>query len=237
VSLEERWVDSRGVRLHCLARAPGATPEAMPLVVVPGTFGTAEDYIDEMTALAPRACVAASLRGRGKSDTPASGYTFADHVADVASVVDALVVGRFALMGYSMGAAYALGYALQAPDRVAGLVIGDYPARYPALAATWVARAIEALPDRTRPEVAAALQRESAKVSMWDDLGTLACPVMILRGGQPETRVTEEFAAMYRERLSDVEIVTLERSGHNLWEPDFDAYLGAIRRFLERLDR
>lgn len=231
--LEDRWVDSRGVRLHCLVRPPAG--DELPLVIVPGTFGTAEDYVPEMTALEPRACVSASLRGRGQSDTPADGYTFADHVADVAAVVDSLVLGRFCLMGYSMGAAYALGYALKAPDRVAGLVIGDYPARYPALAATWVERAIEALPDRTRPEVARALQRESSKVTMWDDLPTIACPVLILRGGTPEARLTDEFAAMYRERLRDVEIVTLERSGHNIWEPDFDVYLGAVRTFLERL--
>jgi pimeloyl-ACP methyl ester carboxylesterase len=205
-------------------------------VIVPGTFGTAEDYVPEMTSLSPRGCVAASLRGRGQSDTPPAGYTFGDHVSDIAAVIDGLVDGRFVLMGYSMGAAYAIGYALKVPDRVAGLVVGDYPARYPALAPTWVERAIEALPDRTRPEVARALQRDSAKVMLWDDLGTIACPVLILRGGQPEARVTPEVAAMYREHLRDVEVVTLERSGHNIWEPDFDVYLGAVRSFLERLD-
>lgn len=237
MSVEERWVDAKGVRLHCLVASPTGTSAGVPLVIVPGTFGMAEDYVPEMTALTPRPSVAPSLRGRGRSDVPTGGYTFEDHVSDVAAVVERLVESRFCLMGYSMGAAYAIGYALQAPDRVAGLIVGDYPARYPALAATWVQRAIDALPDRTRPDVARALQRDSAKVTLWEGLRSLACPVLILRGGQPEARVTPEIAAMYREHLPDVEIVTLERSGHNIWEPDFDTYVGAMRSFLERLDR
>src|SRR5262249_38656503 len=80
-SLAERWVDNRGVRLHCLVRPATTEAAGMPFVIIAGTFGMAEDYVAEMTALAPRPCVAPSLRGRGQSDTPETGYTFEDHVA------------------------------------------------------------------------------------------------------------------------------------------------------------
>ena len=234
-SLRDEWVENGGVRLHCLARGePGAT--GVPLVVVPGTFGAAEDYVPEMSALAPRACLAMSLRGRGRSDVPSAGYAFDDHVGDVAAVVGQLAAPRFCLMGYSMGAAYAMGWATREPGRVAGLIVGDYPARYPALSPQWVGRAIEALPDRVRRPVAEALQRDAAAVPLWDRLDALACPVLILRGGASGTRVTDEVAAKYRERVRDLTIVTLERSGHEIWEPDFHTYVGAMRAFLERLD-
>jgi pimeloyl-ACP methyl ester carboxylesterase len=140
-------------------------------------------------------------------------------------------------MGYSMGAAYEIGHATREPRRVAGLIVGDYPARYPALSPQWVGRALEALPGRVRLPVAEALQRDSSAIALWERLGTLSCPVLILRGGAPGTRVTEEVAAKYRERLRDLTIVTLERSGHEIWEPDFGTYIGAVRSFLERLDR
>jgi len=232
--IEERFVNRGSVRLHCLAQESDSA--LTPFLIVPGTFGVAEDYVEEMTALAPRRCITVSLRGRGRSDAPQSGYQFEDHVADIAAAAAQLGSERFAMMGYSMGAAYALGFAAQQSGRIAGLIVGDYPARYRALSAKWAERAVESMPERARPEVAQALQRESSEVLLWDSLGSIDCPVMILKGGQPGSMVTAEVAAMYLERLKQGEIVTLDQNAHELWRPDFESYIGAIRAFLERAD-
>jgi pimeloyl-ACP methyl ester carboxylesterase len=209
----------------------------MPFLIVPGTFGVAEDYVQEMEALAPRRCLTVSLRGRGLSDAPASGYRFEDHVADIATAVAELGAERFAMMGYSMGAAYALGFGTQQSEKIAGLIVGDYPARYRALSPKWAERAVASMPDRANPKVAEALQRESSEVLLWDRLSSISCPVMILKGGQPGSLITSEIAAMYLERLNEAEIVTLDRNAHELWRPDFESYIGAIRSFLERIDK
>ncbi len=232
--IEQRWVTNGAVRLHCLAQESDSP--LTPFLIVPGTFGVAEDYIQEMEALAPRRCIAVSLRGRGQSDAPASGYRFEDHVADIAAAAAQLGDERFAMMGYSMGAAYALGFAAQQMRKIAGLIVGDYPARYRALSPKWAERAVASMPERARPEVAAALQRESSEVMLWDSLSAIDCPVMILKGGQPGSLITAEVAATYLERLKDAEIVTLDQNAHELWRPDFDSYIGAIRAFLERVD-
>jgi len=232
--IEQRWVTNGAVRLHCLAQESDSP--LTPFLIVPGTFGVAEDYIQEMEALAPRRCIAVSLRGRGQSDAPASGYRFEDHVADIAAAAAQLGDERFAMMGYSMGAAYALGFAAQQMRKIAGLIVGDYPARYRALSPKWAERAVASMPERARPEVAAALQRESSEVLLWDSLSSIDCPVMILKGGQPGSLITAEVAATYLERLKDAEIVTLDQNAHELWRPDFDSYIGAIRSFLERVD-
>jgi pimeloyl-ACP methyl ester carboxylesterase len=232
--IEERWVQNGSVRLHGLAQE---TDSALtPFLIVPGTFGVAEDYIQEMEALAPRRCLTVSLRGRGRSDAPPSGYRFEDHVADIVAAAAQLGDERFAMMGYSMGAAYALGFAAQQSRRIAGVIVGDYPARYRALSPKWAERAVTAMPERARPEVAEALQRESSEVLLWDSLGSIDCPVMILKGGQPGSMVTGEIAAKYLERLNQGEIVTLDRNAHELWRPDFESYIGAIRAFLKRVD-
>ena len=232
--IEERWVENGAVRLHCLGQE---TDSALtPFLIVPGTFGLAEDYVQEMEALAPRRCLTVSLRGRGRSDAPMNGYRFEDHVADIAAAAPQLGDERFAMMGYSMGAAYALGFAAQQSARLAGVIVGDYPARYRALSPKWAERAVASMPERARPEVAQALQRESSEVLLWDSLGSLDCPVMILKGGQPGSMVTAEIAAMYLERLKEGEIVTLDQNAHELWRPDFESYIGAIRAFLERVD-
>jgi pimeloyl-ACP methyl ester carboxylesterase len=234
--LQDRWVNSAGVRLHCLEQPASTGILRVSFLIVPGTFGFAEDYADEMAALAPRRCIAVSLRGRGRSDIPRHGYRFEDHVADIAAAVDQLGLRSFVLMGYSMGGAYALGYALQAADRFQGLIIGDYQARYRALSPKWIDRALTSLPGRATREVATALQRESSEVSMWDRLGAIQCPVMVVRGGQRGSLVTSEVASMYLQHLPRVDIVTLVDSGHEIWRPDFRAYIDLIGDFLDRAD-
>lgn len=65
-------------------------------------------------------------RGHGRSDpAPAEGgYTYMELVADVGAVTEAQVgEGAFVLGGHSMGAHTAVAYALEHPDRVAGLVV------------------------------------------------------------------------------------------------------------------
>lgn len=65
-------------------------------------------------------------RGHGESD-PAphdGGYTYAELAADLSSVVEAASPdARVVVAGHSMGAHTAAAYALQEPDRVAGLIL------------------------------------------------------------------------------------------------------------------
>lgn len=64
-------------------------------------------------------------RGHGDSDpAPSPGaYAYPDLAADLGAVLDALGLGRAVLAGASMGAHTAVRCALQAPERVAGLVL------------------------------------------------------------------------------------------------------------------
>ncbi len=234
--IRDRWIVNANVRLHGLESVPVEPSEQVPLLIIPGVFGNAEDYIDEMSKLAPRKCMAVSLRGRGRSDIPASGYSLDDHVSDIVTAVTQSGFERPAMMGYAIGAAYAIAYAVERPDTISALIIGDYPARYRALSPKWVGTALEAMGERARPEVAHALQRESAQVSLWEQLGSIKCPIAILRGALEGSMVTEEIAAKYREFLPRAEIITLTRNGHELWKPDFESYIGAIGQFLSRID-
>ena len=63
------------------------------------------------------------LRGHGKTDRPASGYTIADFVADLADLLDQLGVARpVHLVGNSFGGTLAFSYAAEHPDRVRSIV-------------------------------------------------------------------------------------------------------------------
>jgi pimeloyl-ACP methyl ester carboxylesterase len=65
------------------------------------------------------------LRGHGYSDVPPSGYTSADHAADLIALLDAIGAPRAKLLGHSFGAVIALHTAVLAPERVESIVLSD----------------------------------------------------------------------------------------------------------------
>ena len=79
-----------------------------------------------MTELATTHRVTAfDLRGHGYSDVPPSGYTSADHAADLLAIMDEIGATRAKLVGHSFGAVVALHAAVLAPGRVEALVLSD----------------------------------------------------------------------------------------------------------------
>jgi pimeloyl-ACP methyl ester carboxylesterase/DNA-binding winged helix-turn-helix (wHTH) protein len=97
-------------------------------------------------------------RGCGLSDWDATDFTFEDWVADLESVVEALGLGRFPLLGVSQGGAVAVAYAARHPERVSRLVLCGAYAR---------GRAVRASGDDEKR--AAALDLELARVGWGGD--------------------------------------------------------------------
>ncbi|HKG25094.1 MAG TPA: alpha/beta fold hydrolase [Thermomicrobiales bacterium] len=118
-SMHEGWVEHGAVRLRHLDIAP-PNGTGVALVIVPGLSEAAEDYLDLMTELAPRRCVAVSLRGRGRSTAPPTGYGLRDHVDDLAAAIAHLNPERFCLLGFPRGVSYALPFALRHPPGLPG---------------------------------------------------------------------------------------------------------------------
>ena len=68
-------------------------------------------------------------RGCGLSDWEATDFSFDDWVTDLESVVEALGLERFPLLGVSQGGAVAVAYAARHPERVSRLVLCSAYAR------------------------------------------------------------------------------------------------------------
>jgi pimeloyl-ACP methyl ester carboxylesterase len=139
-------------------------------------------------------------------------------------------------MGFSMGVPYALGYAILHSSRVAGMILGDYPARHPALDREWITKTHSELGERAPLLLLTALQRDSGELPLWADLPVIDVPVLLLRGDQPGSLLSAEDVSEYLIHLSQAMALVFPGSGHELWEPDRDRYLGTIRAFLEGLD-
>jgi pimeloyl-ACP methyl ester carboxylesterase len=67
--------------------------------------------------------IAVSQRGHGDSDKPESGYTVRDFAADLKALLDALAIRRAVIAGHSSASIVARRFALDHPERIAGLVL------------------------------------------------------------------------------------------------------------------
>lgn len=88
------------------------------------------DSIGPALAEAGRDALALDLRGRGRSDETGPGtYGLRAHLADVLAAADELGFASFELVGWSMGALIGLDLAVEAPERLARLVLIDHAGR------------------------------------------------------------------------------------------------------------
>jgi pimeloyl-ACP methyl ester carboxylesterase len=117
-------VQAGPVRLEYFERAPGGSPT---VVLVHGYRSSARiwDGVQRHLADAGVRSVAISMRGAGASDVTPNDedYSALNFSRDLAAAVDALGVGRFVLVGHSMGASTVTNYVRDHADRVEALVL------------------------------------------------------------------------------------------------------------------
>jgi pimeloyl-ACP methyl ester carboxylesterase len=133
------WGENGGVRIEAIEWSPQGDPadEGVPLVFMPGGTGNARSAELHGRAAAagqlgakPRRVLGVSRRGTGLSDAPPAGFAPADFAGDLGAAIAAAGYQRFVLFGHSFGVPISIEFALRGPEGLAGLVLGDAPARY-----------------------------------------------------------------------------------------------------------
>ena len=111
-------VNVNGVRLNVEVAGHGP-----PIVLLHGLTSSIAALRPEIDRLSiSHRTIAVDSRGHGGSDKP-PGYTLADHIADVVSLLDHLGLETTALLGRSMGSYIAQGVAIAVPSRISELVL------------------------------------------------------------------------------------------------------------------
>lgn len=119
----EQYATVRGIRMHYLDY-PGPEPT---VVLLHGLSANAYEFgglLNEGLAESHRV-IAPDLRGRGRSGKPATGYTMADHAADVIALLDHLGLDRVVMGGHSFGALLSIFIAANYPERVSRVIVID----------------------------------------------------------------------------------------------------------------
>ncbi|MES2208267.1 MAG: alpha/beta hydrolase [Pseudomonadota bacterium] len=119
----DKWAQVNNIKLHYLDYE-GNSPA---LVLMPGLTGNAYTFEGLIKAgLSPHfRVIAPDLRGRGLSDKPESGYSMADHAADIIGLLDALGLEKVVLGGHSFGGLLSLYMSAHYPNRISKLIIID----------------------------------------------------------------------------------------------------------------
>ena len=97
--------------------------EGPPVVLLHGLSATRRNVVQGSRALVKRGyrLISYDARGHGAS-SPAPRYEYSDLVADLEAVLEELEIETAALVGSSMGAATAMAFTLEHPERVPALV-------------------------------------------------------------------------------------------------------------------
>ncbi|MFI5960645.1 alpha/beta fold hydrolase [Streptomyces asoensis] len=240
-------VDTGSVRLHVQRTGPRhGRPATATVVLVHGllTDSLASYYFTVAPAFAAAGLdvVMYDLRGHGRSERPASGYSLDDGVDDLAALLDRLgVTGPVHLVGNSYGGTIAFGYAARHPGRAASVTLVESE---PATAA-WAVK-LGGILDRVVTELAhneadaiawitahrshntARLARGAARLARETTLGrdipasrvlteeqiaAVRCPVLALYGGDSDLAL---LAPWLRSVLPDCRTVVIPGHEHSV---------------------
>lgn len=107
-----------------LPYADQGEPSGLPLVLVHG-FGDSHRSFDLVLEHLPASIhvVAPTQRGHGVAARPPTGYGLPDLAADLLAFMDSVGLDQAVIAGHSMGSAVALRFAIDHPERTAGLVL------------------------------------------------------------------------------------------------------------------
>jgi pimeloyl-ACP methyl ester carboxylesterase len=152
--LRERVVSVGGLNVHIFEAGPRAKSGVIPLVLLHGVGGCAEEWGPCMAYLAEHVpVIAPDLPGHGESDRPAAIYDLEYYLTFLDGLFAALEVATIDLAGWSAGGALALAYALRRPACVRRLALiasaglgREVSWRYRILALPFIVRAARPLP-------------------------------------------------------------------------------------------
>lgn len=222
-----------------------------PLVLLHGAGGQHAVWPPPVRRLGGIHTVAPDLPGHGRSGG-APRASIAEYAADVLALADALMLDRFVVAGLSMGGAIALQTVLDAPARVAGLIVVSAGARL--LVSAGLLRllaedpqaAVDAIAarslgpqagDGTRqlgrrllqgvpPATLAADYRACAAFDVTARLGAIAPPALVLAGSD-DAMLPPGKARRLAESLPDAEFRLVAGAGH-LIPAEFPAETAAM---------
>ncbi len=117
----DKFSQTNGISLHYLDH-PGEGPI---IILMHGLTANAHFFDGLAASSLPNRLLAVDLRGRGQSDKPETGYSMAEHAADILGLMDNLGLDQVILAGHSYGGLLTCYLAANYPDRFSQCIVMD----------------------------------------------------------------------------------------------------------------
>lgn len=109
-----------GINMYYEIHGSGGTP----LILIPGSFGTASTYKDIIPVLAAsRQVIAIELQGHGHTNDTDRPFTFENFASDISKLITHLQIAKADIAGYSLGGTVALQTAIAYPNQIHRAVV------------------------------------------------------------------------------------------------------------------
>ena len=178
-----------------------------------GVGSTLETWRDDLPKFPGFRHLTYSVRGMGESEGSDGPVSLSDWASDLAGLMNTLGIQRAIIAGHSMGGAISQRFAIDFPEKVAGLLLLNTSSRVGAAATeAWMKRADET--EKTNPRQAAA-QRAVAAYNMDEGLKTIRVPTLILVGDADATTPPGGSVIMSR-LIPDSELEIYPGIGHSV---------------------
>ncbi|MBI2603193.1 MAG: alpha/beta hydrolase [Deltaproteobacteria bacterium] len=232
---------ANGVGVHIASIVVNKT--APTLVFLPGMSGECVEGFRSLSFCCEEGFNLASLsfRGRGRSSTPDSGYTFTDHAADIDLLLRDIECNRVFLIANSISTIYAAWYLLNSkPGNVSGVVFVDHPLRVRKYSVGWADEFVKLTIDgksvtlTMRRAAMDAMERESEEVNLYPEYAELCLPTLVMAAPIGKGLLTEADMALF-ERQKETSIVAFNESDHFIRLREPEKFRSEIQTFVKSL--
>ncbi len=188
-----------------------------PIVIIPGAVNSADEVHAALSEHLPAYHIIISLRGRGKSSSPESGYTLSDQASDIQAVIEHEKIQSCVLFGHSIGSTIGIRAAQNFAASLKAFVVGDFPPFYPPYSNTWATQVLafsEAI-DIT-PTAVNGIAKDAQYTDVLDELNSLSCSIYAIRVSGENSLLRPEDAEKLKELCPQCTVLELEDSGHEM---------------------
>ncbi len=228
--MSQRFINNKGVSIEYYSL--NSESISVPLVIVPGAIVGAGDVFESVNAFCDLKTIIISLRGRGSSSKPVSGYSLNDQISDLEAVIKHEGINEFYLFGHSVGAGIASGYTVKHPKQIKGLILGDYPPGYPNSTPEW-AEYVRKNCEGVSENLLNGLVKDGVKQFFLNALAALKTKTLILKAGGADSILPIELAQKINNSLPNSELVILNNCGHEIFDSNPEEVFNELRKFMD----